>query len=73
MDPQRSRSRPPNREPLDALAGLIAGAIWGAALWLWLLPSTWPVLLPMVILSALDFAGLGYFKGNDFFRWVRRD
>ncbi len=56
------------------MAGLVAGAIWGAALWFWLLPVTWlALLLPTTILSALVFAVLGYFKANDFFRRFRGD
>jgi Mg/Co/Ni transporter MgtE len=64
-----------SREPLDAVVGLIAGAIWGATLGLgvcmWLLPTT--MLFPgdTMVFGATVFAVLGYFKGDDFFRWIR--
>lgn len=61
------------REPLDAVVGLVAGAAWGATLGIcmWLLPGA--ILFPgdTMALGAVVFAALGYYKGNDFFRWLR--
>lgn len=65
----------PTREPLDAVVGLIAGAFWGATLGLgigvWLVART--ILFPgdTMVLGAIVCGVLGYYKGSDFFRWLR--
>src|SRR5262245_10110673 len=65
----------PKREPLDAVVGLIAGAIWGATVGLgvciWLLPRA--ILFPgdTMAVGAVIFGVLGYYRGSDVFRWLR--
>lgn len=66
----------PTREPLDAVVGAIAGVLFGAtsglAICLWLLPDRFR-LFPgdTMVLGAVVCAGLGYWKGDDFFRSLR--
>jgi hypothetical protein len=72
-----------HREPLDAVAGAIGGALFGFCLWLLLinvlfLPPWLAVehAFPFDVLALVavgGFAGsmLGYWYGSDFFRWLR--
>jgi hypothetical protein len=66
----------PKRDPLDAVVGAIAGVLFGAtsglAISLLLLPDRFR-LFPgdLMVLGAVVCAGLGYWRGNDFFRWLR--
>jgi hypothetical protein len=75
MSLRKGQSPKPYREPLDAVVGLIAGILWGVAsavgVGIYLIPDS-PVLVGAgVLLCSIVFGVLGYFKGDDFYRWVR--
>jgi hypothetical protein len=71
------------REPLDAIAGAIGGALFGFCVWLllinvWFLPPGFGVeqafpfdVLALVTVGAIAGSLLGYWYGTDFFRWLR--
>ncbi len=63
-------------EPLDAVVGAIGGLLFGITsgviFWLFMVPGLSPQsLVAALFLIAVACAGLGYWKGNDFFRWLR--
>ncbi len=63
------------REPLDAVVGLIVGALFGATsglgLGLYAMPGTLLFTGGTMVFGAIVCAVLGYYKGDDFFRWLR--
>jgi hypothetical protein len=69
-----SRSAP-TPDPIDAVVGAILGVLGGGGLGLgactWLLPGT--LLFPgdTMDLGAIVCGALGYYKGDDFLRWLR--
>jgi type III secretory pathway component EscS len=64
------------RDPLDAVVGAIGGQLFGITsgvlFWLFIIPGlpTLPFAVVLVLVSAVC-AIMGYWKGNDFFRWLR--
>ena len=62
-------SRPPKKEPLDALVGLIAGAIWGVivsvSFILWVMPEGMLLVVGLCVSFTLVSGALGYFQGAD--------
>jgi hypothetical protein len=75
MTLHKARGGSPKREPLDAVVGLIAGVLWGAtsalAVSLWFFPGGFLLTGLTMACAALVFGVLGYWKGDDFFRWLR--
>lgn len=67
--------RPVRKEPANAVVGLILGILWGGGIGLglciWVLPVTLWFPGDTMIAGAIVCGVLGYFKGDDFFRWMR--
>jgi len=64
------------REPLDAIAGAVGGALFGLCVWLSLIGALPTNFFPLdlvifVAVGAVTCGALGYWRGTPFFQWIR--